>query len=116
MDQIELRSGKALVKGDKKGDSNDDPDEDVGSLMEAGYAMGGDIREELIPPRKIVHVDNLHPPPSLSAMDISSVRVPPTLAMTSLELTSDILYSTIKFVKKLNKTYPKTVMMMQLLT
>jgi len=36
MDQMELRSGKALVKGDQKEDSDNDPEEDVGSLMEEG--------------------------------------------------------------------------------
>jgi len=29
MDQMELRSGKALVKCDRKGDSDNDPEEDV---------------------------------------------------------------------------------------
>jgi len=34
MDQIELKSGKALEKGDNKEDSDNDPEEDIGSLME----------------------------------------------------------------------------------
>jgi len=45
--------------------------------MEAGYAMGVNVEEDFIPPRRTGYVDNFHPPPSLSAMDISSVRIPP---------------------------------------
>jgi len=40
MDQMELRSGKTLEKGGQKRESDDDPEEDLGSLMEIGYAMG----------------------------------------------------------------------------
>jgi len=86
MDQMELRSGKTMVKGDQRWESDDDLEEDVGSLMEAGYAMGGEVEEELIPPRWIDHVENRRPP--LPAIDISSVRVPPASVTTLLELTS----------------------------
>jgi len=88
MDPMELRSGKTLEKGDLRGESGDDLEEDMGSLMEAGNATSGNVEEEVIPSGRIGRVDNLHPPPSFSAMDISSVRVPPGLATMSLELTS----------------------------
>jgi len=88
MDQMELRSGKALVKEDYKEDSDNDPKEDVQNLLE-GYVAGGMEDEEVIPPRRIEVVEPqtqlspLHP-----TMDISSVRCPLTSAMTSVDQTS----------------------------
>jgi len=60
MDHLELRSGKTVIKEYQRSESKNDHEEDVGSLMEAGYAMGRNAEEELIPPRRIVHVDNFH--------------------------------------------------------
>jgi len=37
---MELKSGKALVKGNQKEESDNDPEEDVQGLLE-GYAVGG---------------------------------------------------------------------------
>jgi len=49
---MELRSRKALVKGDQKEDSDNDPEEDVHSLLE-GYAVGGHDEEEVIARRRM---------------------------------------------------------------
>jgi len=40
MDQMELRSGKTLTERDVKEDSDNDPEEDVHTLLD-GYATGG---------------------------------------------------------------------------
>jgi len=49
MDLMELRSGKALVKKDQKEESDNDFKEDVRSLLEECYAVGGIDEEELLP-------------------------------------------------------------------
>jgi len=88
MDQMELKSGKALVKGDQKKDCDNDPEEDVQSLLE-GYAVGGNDDESLIPPPPKDRKYRLPPrPPFLPAMDISSFRYPPTSVTTSADQTS----------------------------
>jgi len=87
MDQMALRSGKAGVKGDLREDSDNDLEEDVQQLMEEGYAVGGNEDEEILPPRRTDDVDNPRPP-LLPAMDIFSVRYPPTLATTLADQTS----------------------------
>jgi len=45
MDQLELRSGKTVIKNYQKSESEDDPEEDMESLVEAGYATGGNAEE-----------------------------------------------------------------------
>jgi len=88
MDQMELRSGKTLVEINGKKESDNDPEEDVQTMLE-GYAVGGVEEKERIPPRRPELVDTNRPqPPPPSAMDISSVRYRPTLAMTSADVTS----------------------------
>jgi len=70
---MELRSGKALVKGDRKEESENDPEEDIGSLMEEGYAVSGNDKEELILPTRIENVEPLSP--SLqSRSPVSAIR------------------------------------------
>jgi len=49
MDQMELRSGKALVKVDQKEDSDDDPEKGIQKLLEEGYAVGGNDAKKLTP-------------------------------------------------------------------
>jgi len=79
--RLELRSGKTLVERNPKGDSDNDPEEDVQNMME-GYAVGGVEEGERIPPRRTGTVWD-HQPPTPSAMDISSVRYQSTSAMVS---------------------------------
>jgi len=88
MDQMELRSGKTLTERGAKADSDNDPKEDVLTLLE-GYAVEGAKGEGRISPRRLEVIDPTHPqPPFFLTMDISSVRYRLTLAMTSAELTS----------------------------
>jgi len=88
MDQMELRSGETLVERTGKEDSDIDPEEEVHTLLD-DYAIGGDEEEGRVSPRRPELTDPTRPqPPPPSAMDISSVRYRPTLAMTSTDLTS----------------------------
>jgi len=87
MDQMELRSGKALVKTDNKEDSENDFEEEVQDMLE-GHELGGIEEEEIISPRVIGVMAPTNRPPPLSAMDTSSVRYPPTSAMASSDQTS----------------------------
>jgi len=87
MDQMELRSGKTVGKGDPREDSENDPEEDVQKLLEKGYAVGGNKEEEIISPRQPVNIDNPRHHPQLPAMDIPSVRYPPTSVTTSADQT-----------------------------
>jgi len=91
MDQMELRSGKILGKEDERGDSDNDPEEDVQSLL-GGYAVGGQ-KEEVVDPKR--RMDRAEPPPTttdpsppLPAMDISSIRYRSASVMTSAYQTS----------------------------
>jgi len=88
MDLMELRSSKTLAdRGDKEYMDND-PEEEVQTLLE-GYAVGGVEREGRISHGRLEVINPTHPqPPSSSTIDISSVRYRPTLVMTSAELTS----------------------------
>jgi len=49
MDQMELRSGKAVRKIDPREDLDVDPEEDIQHLMEQGNTVGGNEEEEAIP-------------------------------------------------------------------
>jgi len=50
MDQIALRSGKAVKGRDMREDSDNDPEEGVQLLMEQGYAIEGKYELEGNPP------------------------------------------------------------------
>jgi len=77
-----------LTEGGAKADSDNDPEEDVLTLLE-GYAVGGIGGKGRIFPSKLEVIDPLHPqPPPTFTIYISSVRYRPTLAMTLAELTS----------------------------
>jgi len=88
---LELRSGKTLEKADERGDSDNDPEEDVQSLLE-GYAVGRQDEGEVVPRRKTDRIESPpsppNPSPSLPTMDISSVRYRPASVMTSADQTS----------------------------
>jgi len=52
MDQMELRSGRKLLKMEVKVDSDNDPEEDVQSMLDE-YAVGGVEEGERIHPVRI---------------------------------------------------------------
>jgi len=90
MDLMELWSGKTLEKENERGNSDNDPEKDVRSLLE-GNAIGGQEEGEVVPIRKTGRIENPPPPnpsPCLFTMDISSVRYWPASVMTSADQTS----------------------------
>jgi len=87
MDQMELRSGKALVKRDDREDSDNDFEEGAQDSL-VGYAVGGTDGEEIAPSSVAGVREPTSQPPPLSAMDVSSVRYLPASVMTSTDQTS----------------------------
>jgi len=87
MDQMELRSGKALVRRGSKKDSENEFDEEVPDMLE-GYAVRGTEREDIIAPKVSGAIEPTTHLPPLPTRDISSVRYQATLVMTSADQTS----------------------------